>query len=188
VAPGTPPDVALPTRRSTRHLLLVGAGVAADTASLPQPALGPSLTLAARPLASLAVELSGAYFPSQTAMVTGTVVGGQLDLFDGSLRACYERRSRIELGACAGAFVDRIHGEAVGVRNTPQTSVYGGPLAAGSVRFAATDWLAFRALVEAAVPLSRQPFVIDNFNGGNPTVHNPPAVAGRSILGLEASF
>jgi hypothetical protein len=117
-------------------------------------------------------------------MVTDTV-GGRLDLLDASLRACYELRSRIKAGACAGAFLDRLHGEAIGARNTPQTSVYGGPLAAGSVRFAAADWLAVRLLVEAAVPLLRQPFVV---LGVDRAVHQPAAVTGRSSLGLEASF
>jgi hypothetical protein len=163
--------------------------MAADTASLPQPAVGPSLTLAARPLTSLTIELSGAYWPTQTAWVNATV-GGQFDLFNGSLRACYELPSpaRVQLGACAGAFLDRLHGEAVGVRNTPQTSTYPGALAGGSVRFAAADWLAVRALIEAAVPLLRQPFVIYGVNGSDPSVHHPAAVSARSILALEASF
>jgi hypothetical protein len=115
-------------------------------------------------------------------------VGGRMDLFDASLRSCYEVRTptSLQAGACAGAFLDRLHGESVGaLQSTPQTAVYGGPLAGGSVRFPVTDWLAARVLVEAAVPLSRQPFVVLGVGG---TVHNPAAVSGRSTLAVEASF
>jgi hypothetical protein len=42
-----------------------------------------------------------------------------------------------------------------------------------------------RLLVEAAVPLVRQPFIVLGVDG---TVHRAAAVAGRSTLALEAAF
>ncbi len=165
-----------------------GAGATADTASLPQPAIGPTVTLSARPLDVLSIDLSGTYWPTQTAMATSTI-GGHFDLVDASLRGCYERRLGLDLGACAGFFVDWLEGRGFGTALPPaqahQTSVYGGPLAAGSARFAFTDWLGARLLAEADVPLRRQAFVVLGLDGN---VHRTAAATARLALSLEATF
>jgi hypothetical protein len=196
-APVTPdvvrsPGLALPVPTSARgrRLFLAGAGVAADTGSLPDAGIGPSLMLAARPLPELTVELSGSYWPAQTARLTGTI-GGRIDLLDASLRSCYEARlrgglARLAPGGCVGLFVDRLHAEGFGApQNMQQDSVHGGPLASASLRFAVLEWLGVRLLVEGALPLSRQSFTVNGLGG---SVHNPAAVAGRSVLATEASF
>jgi hypothetical protein len=163
----------------------VGAGVVADVGSLPAAAVGPSLSVAIHPFAPLAIEASCGLWPAQTTFLTDTI-GGRIDLLDASLRGCYELPGRIAPGACAGAFVDRLHAVGIGAKVTSEAiSVYGGPLASGSVRFAVADWLAARVLLEAAVPLVREPFVVLGVDG---TVHRVSAVAVRSTLALEAAF
>jgi hypothetical protein len=170
------------------HRFHVGAGAVADTASLPQPAVGPTVTVSARLLEGLSVDLSGTYWPTQTAMLTSTI-GGHFDLFDASLRGCYERQLVMTLGVCAGFFLDWLRGNGFGTSlsqaQSQQTSLYGGPLAAGSARYAFTDWLGARVLAEADVPLKRQEFVVLGLDG---FVHRPAAVTARLALSLEATF
>jgi hypothetical protein len=181
----------VPTGARGRRLFLAGAGVAGDTGSLPDAGIGPSLLLAARPLPELTVEVSGSYWPAQTTTLPGRNIGGRFDLLDASLRSCYEARlrgnlARLAPGGCVGLFVDRLHGDGFGAaQNMQQDSVYGGPLASASLRFAVLEWLGVRLLVEGALPLSRQSFTVNGLDG---SVHRPAAFAGRSVLATEASF
>jgi hypothetical protein len=191
----------VPSGARGRRLFLAGAGVAADTGSLPDAGIGPSLMLAARPLPELTVEVSGSYWPAQTATHAGTTVGrsgarysnvgGRFDLLDASLRSCYEARlrgslARLAPGGCVGLFVDRLHADGFGApQNMQQDSVRGGPLASASLRFAVLEWLGVRLLVEGALPLSRQSFTVNGLDG---SVHRPAAFDGRSVLATEASF
>jgi hypothetical protein len=107
-----------------------------------------------------------------------TTVGG---------RACWNAiRSRaVDVSPCVGADASIVTATGFGADTNYDasgawTTVTGGALG----RIPIASWLAFRARVEAFVPLSRPTFVVENTG----EVHRPPTLGVATTIGAEILF
>jgi hypothetical protein len=167
------------------HPIFVGAALSVDTNVLPSPAFGPSLFFGVHPVPSIAIEASATWWPPQVAWQTRTI-GGQITVYDASLRACYVSGVAVALGACAGVFADLIQGKGIGAPVIRDAAwIAWGPLAGGSARLAIAPRWGLSLAIEGAIPVVRRDFIFQNLKG---VVYSPPAATVRSRLGLDVAF
>ncbi len=163
----------------------LGAGALLDGGALPQLAPGAQLELGAS-LSALRLGALGALFPSQTTHLPGSARGGSFVLGLGALQVCAQPAlGRFWPLACAGFELGQLSGRGRGVLNTQ----LGGALWAAArletgAGFELFAGLRLIARVGLALPLVRSKFVLDGKN----QVHQPAAVSGRALLGLELAL
>jgi hypothetical protein len=176
---------------STRDALHPGIFLAlvGDTGSLPEPAVGVSLGggLGWR---GVSLRASATLFFEQQVRVPSAVggdVGAEVGLFFGSLLACADALggsgTAWSVPLCAGADVGQLSGVGVGaVRSRQGRILWAAPrVDAGLAWDVPQTQLRIGPLVEAAVPLNRDEFVLDEIG----TVHRPGRVVGRVALNIE---
>jgi hypothetical protein len=167
----------------------LGAGIAADTGTLPRVAAGLSgrLGLTARAWSAL---VDGWYWFPQDGYLPGTTTGGHFSWWTLRPAGCAAPLpSALNLELCAGPELGRINGHGIGpgLKSTSD---------AATLWLAADAWLEFfvpfaphwraRLGAGAAIPLiGRHPFVL---KGISQTVHRPDAAAGRGEVGVDFVF
>lgn len=174
-------------RASQLHASLrVAAWAGADVGSLPGVAAGFGVN-GAVVLWGQRLEVGFEAWPRGSTAVHGRPgTGGHVALLLASVATCRAvLAGRVELGPCLGLDPGRIQATGFGVSDPGEgaslwLAVRGGALAA---------WVPGRRLavtlhVDAVVPLLRPRFVLTNVG----PVHQPSAVAGRSMLGVECRF
>jgi hypothetical protein len=164
----------------------------ADVGSLPSPALGAALGVQLGWSRLQLLALATFYVDQRAQIETsgGSPVGGDLSLALGSLLACSALLSTAGSGVvpllCGGLDVGRFAGVGRGVLEVHQGALlWVGPrLDAGVFWRVPQTPLRLEALLGAALPLNREPFVLDDIG----TVHRPSRVVGRASLGLNLIF
>ena len=167
-----------------RKTFALGAAARGDVGTLPNFAMGASLSFAWTPHA-LRLQASGTFLPANSArLLNGR--GGTFDLFAAEGRGCYEVVAGvIELGPCAGFEIGALRGAGFGVRNdTPAYAFWSAVTAGGALAWRWTAAFALRLEGGVSFPLQRPEFVL----AGLGAVHRPAGVLGRGGLGAEFRF
>ena len=163
-----------------------------DIGSLPNPALGGGLALAALPGSGVAVGLAGALWATEQGTVPSTsrVQGADFKLITGDLSGCYALvRGTLELSPCAILEIATVSATGFGaVSNNPQTSATWFSVGLGArLRWEPTRHFGVALDVDGVIPtLPYHKFVITGAEGG--TVYSTQSVAVRSFLGPELRF
>lgn len=158
--------------------------VVADAGLLPSLAGGGGLAIGIDALDRLHVELHGAIFLAQDGNFDAAR-GARFSLVSGGLRGCWTLTRPIEVAPCLGAGVLRLSATGFGTKSVTDGDAFTwAPEAAVLLRAPIAGPLALRGGIAAIAPMSRQSFVIT----ARGTVHEPSAVAVRSLLGPEVRF
>jgi hypothetical protein len=186
--PRAPDRTAVAPRTHASHSGLAVAGLAlADLGTLPRTALGAAMALGLAFDALRLELLLGVLPPVRTVIAEQPERGGDLMLFAGGPRGCYEPwRAPLGLGGCAGFEVGGLAGESFGATEADGAAI--APwlaLRAGVVaRLELADSLTLRLDLEGLVPTARPRFLIERLDA----VHQPGPVSARLLLGLEVAF
>jgi hypothetical protein len=214
VAPLPPPEDGLaptPSRRAAEERLpargrsdasgsfgaAVAIGGAADSATLPSPAVAGEIALAGL-FGPFRVEVSGADWFTQHATQTfeGESEGATIHLFDAAARGCVRWRlgAAVEVAPCLGAAiffasVDGFGGTSGRFTANHFPSVHWGAMQ-GDVL---ATWrffgpLSLRASVGVGVPLAPPHFLVEVLNPPGDVALHTPVTSGRAALGVEARF
>ncbi len=172
-----------PEREASRFHARAGAGVAIDVGTLPRPAIGAALVLAAG-LDRFELEARGAIYASQTEHVSGDA-SGELTLASLGAAACYRLLDVVSLSACAGGEGGRLRGRGEGVTDPGSAAIWLLSAFAG-VRAAqpVAGPLRLFARLEGVVAINQPRFVLENVG----IVHEPRRVGARGALGAEVTF
>jgi hypothetical protein len=143
-------------------------------------------------LGPVRIEIGAGVWPARTAIPAPQLpsAGGTVSLVAGSLGACLDvlgiTASRpFELGPCGGFELGRLHAAGFGVSSPSEAStVWAAPKLGGHFAWSPIRRLAFVARLDAAFPLRRPTFVLENVG----PVHRPSAVVGRAAGGVELRF
>jgi hypothetical protein len=185
-APVTTPARAAAAPTSDSHDLALGVSLAGDTATLPSAAAGGALSLAWY-TGPLRLELEARRWLSQSRTDDAFAAGARFSMTSIGARGCWAAAAgeSFDLGPCGGADVHMISAPGYGVEPDYDASAEWTALAAGAQgRLFVASWLALRARLEAAIPLSRPIFVLE---GGGP-LHQPAALGGAAGIGAELLF
>ncbi len=172
--------------RSRARAFAFGASLAADSSALPRFAVGGSLTAAWTP-GRARLELDGRVWSSQSASMATSSTGARFSMRTLGGRACWSavRSGALEVSPCAGADVNFVTGAGYGTTRDVEGDAAWTVIAAGGlVRLRLTPWLALRSRIEAAVPVTRPTFVVENVGD----LHQPSAWTGLVSVGLEVNF
>jgi hypothetical protein len=176
----------------------VAVGAAADSATLPSPAVAGEITIAGL-LGPVRVEVSGADWVTQhaTQAVRNESEGMTIHLFDVAAHACFRWRPRAELevSPCLGAAIFFATGDGF----APGTPAQFQPQ-----HFSRVDWsamqgdvlavwriygpVALRASLGVGIPLAPPQFRVDLSNPSGEVPLHTPAPSARAALGVEARF
>jgi hypothetical protein len=161
------------------------AALSGDLGTLPQPAYGVLLG-GALLLRYERAEAYGAFWPSQHARSpVSPVAGGDVFLAGGGLRGCWvPLSSALSLAACAGLELGVLHGQGTDIR-TPRSAdgIWFAATALGRVSWSfAPRWALF---LDASLAV---PFLRDEFQLDQQTIHKAAAVEGRASVGPELRF
>jgi hypothetical protein len=191
VPPGVEDDGRGELPDNTRDALNPGVFLAlvGDTGSLPEPAVGVSLggRLGWR---GVSLRASATMFLEQQVRVPSAVggdAGAEVGLFYGSLLACADALggsgAAWSVPLCAGADVGQLSGVGVGaVRPRQGRMLWAAPrVDVGLAWDVPHTQLRVGPLLEAAMPLNRDEFVLDDIG----TVHRPGRLVGRAALNIE---
>jgi hypothetical protein len=182
VAPPPPPPAPPAPRLSTPVVSLAFAG---DGGTLPSPTTGASLAAGWHWTHALA-ELRASLYESRTGTVAAFPdTGGRLSFASIAARGCALWGQAVSLGPCVVGGVDRVSGSGTGPIATASVTSDAPFIAGGlALEWRWSRWLAALLSAEAAIPLVRARFSVENVG----LVHEAAAVSLRGSLGLEVRF
>jgi hypothetical protein len=174
-----PPPLPLPSTP------VVALALAGDAGALPAATLGGALALGWRSARARA-ELRADLFEARSGTVADHPdTGGRLSLASFAARGCALWGRAASLGPCAVAGVDRLHGVGFGPVTTGEATNLAPFLGLGAQgEWRLSRWVATFLSVEAAIPLVRARFSVENVG----LVHEAAAVSFRGAAGLELRF
>jgi hypothetical protein len=179
-----------PSPRAPGRALHASLGGLADTATLPDVALGVAASVAWTPSIArarpLRLELTGGYATAARATAPSRPrVGGTFGLAPMHMSVCYMYGlDRLEVGGCAGGGVSLVPASSDGASAPGSALAALGELGGGGlglVRVAGP--VSLRLSLSVAAPLTRPSFVVD----GVGALHRPALASGRASVGLEVS-
>jgi hypothetical protein len=133
------------------------------------------------------VELGAGFWPARAGSTAARpAAGGEVDLVAGTAGACYSfALGRVELGPCLAAEIGRLHAAGFGVSSPGEgAALWSAVKAGGLIAWAPIDRIGLLLRLDAAIPLSRPAFVLENVG----LVYRPGPVAGRAAAGIEVRF
>jgi hypothetical protein len=166
-----------------------------DIGTLPKPSLGVGLSVSVLVRSIVRIELLGStWLPQDIPAGHGLPGGAHAEMFLlGGLRGCLEHAwGRLELGGCLGLQAGALRVAGFGI-SSPARSLDGWfDVAVGvGLGLRATDWLAFRLIVEAVPVVDRPVLTVQTNRGANVTalsVYKPSWLVGRASFGPELRF
>jgi hypothetical protein len=171
--------------------VIVFAGAAGNTGTLPRPTLGAEVALGLQP-GRWRFELSGAYWSPQSVTVTGGTAGAKFQAFSAEGRAAHSLPlGPFVVGPLAAVGIESIAASGFGgtVANFADSTVVGAFGAGGFASWRSPNGGGLRLEIEGRVPFSRPSFwVIEAAPTPNSLVFRMPPVDGQVVLGADASF
>jgi hypothetical protein len=181
-----PPDVRPPDRKAARRWVFLAASGRLDVGALPAPAVGAEIAVGFRPR-HVELEIGGAMLASARAtLAVRPDKGADIRLTELGGRGCYEvLDAPLDFGPCVGLHARWLSAEGFGA-DVPRDAmaVFGVASLGAMAKARLSSWIGLRLLAEAAFPLARPAFEIDN--GG--TVYYAQAVGLRLSFGAELNF
>jgi len=168
--------------------LLAGALLSSDLGAMPEPALGLTASVAiANPFGR--IELAGTYwFDQHGAAASRPSTGGDFSFVSAAALLCPTLvHGVVELSACAGIELGRMHAVGTGVRDSAEeTLLWLAARAGGTGTWRLARPFGLRLELGAAVPFMRPRWVLGR--GTVYEVDRPAALDARASLGGELRF
>jgi hypothetical protein len=179
-------DTAPEPSQRTEPRFAAGVVAMVDEGTLPFPALGAGIALAAYPLAPLRIEATLLRWSAQSARVGGEAFGGAFQLTSADVRSCWSLLGpTVALGPCAGLEVARVDASGFGsTTSTHGNAMWWSPSVGGLLHWVPFRALGFEALADVVFPVARPTFVI--VDGG--TIHRAAFASLRGQFVGEIRF
>ncbi|MET0389039.1 MAG: hypothetical protein ABW321_23900 [Polyangiales bacterium] len=180
-------SVPTPVSRDGGLALAIRPEVTLVWGSLPLVAAGLGAAVAIEGVASLRLELRGAYHASQSTTLPGTPLGAEFQLFTFGASLCRPWRfGHVQGGPCVGAEAHRVNARGFGgVVQLPGNTSWWGPSLRLFARVHIFRWLDIGVAVEVMVPVSRPQFVFEDVAR---QLHRVSVIALKASLGPEVRF
>jgi hypothetical protein len=184
IALSIPPPARTDTQ--TKLALIIRPEARASFGALPLLATGVGGAIALEGVASLRLELHGAYFFPQSSTFAGTSLGGRFRLVTAGANLCRTWRfGRVHAGPCVGAQLHHVSASGFGGDvQLPGSTSWWGPTLRLFARVQLWSFLSVHVWVEGMVPVSRPQFVFSDLG----ELHRVSAVALQASAGPEVQF
>jgi hypothetical protein len=175
-----------PIAKSVRPALLISVQGRLLRGALPLTAAGAGAAVALESFSSVRLEVSGAYYLSQSKSFADGMLGARFQSFAVGARACrLWRIDVLEMGPCLGAELHHVRATAFGGMPSLGGSVlWWGPALGLLLRVRVIELLAVQVGLEAVVPLSRPEFSFSDVG----RLHRVSALALQLVLAPEVRF
>jgi hypothetical protein len=174
------------SNRAAELALIIRPEVRVSSGAVPLLATGVGGAIAVEGVASLRLELHGAYFLPQSSTFAGTELGGRFQLITAGANLCRTWSfGRVHAGPCVGAQLNLVSASGFGGDvQLPGSASWWGPTLRLFGRVQLWSFLSIHVSVEGMVPVSRPQFVFSDVG----ELHRVSAVALQASAGPEVRF